>query len=149
MVSRRVVEDCLDIMCHNTNVLSANTELMADPDKFGNVFKANGIPEAVSHNDFLGKDVKYDAAARLYCAWASYATGKYGEKCVCDSHNGPKELIKVLDSVEYSADTLDLVVTLNKSLDVVHARSDLAAAFIEGGQHTCAIVSNLPDKFVI
>ena len=40
---------------------------------------------------------------------------------------------KVLDSVEYSADDIDLAVTLNKSLDIVHFRSDLAAAFIEGG----------------
>lgn len=40
---------------------------------------------------------------------------------------------KVLNSVEYSADTVDLIVALNKSLDVVHFRSDLASAFIEGG----------------
>jgi hypothetical protein len=30
-----------------------------------------------------------------------------------------------------------------------HTKSDLANAFIEGGAQTCAMVSNLPDKFVL
>ena len=55
----------------------------------------------------------------------------------------------MLNSVEYSADDIDLAITLNKALDIVHFRSDLAAAFIEGGQQTCALVSNLPSKFVV
>jgi len=54
-----------------------------------------------------------------------------------------------MSSVEYAADSIDLIVALNKALDVVHFRSDLAAAFIEGGQATCAMVSNLPNKFVV
>ena len=87
----------------------------------------------MSYNDFRGQYVKYGAVSELYAAWASYATGKYGEIYVCDSHNGPDALLKILNETEYSADTLDLVVMLNKALDVVHARSDLAAAFIEGG----------------
>ena len=120
-------------MCHNTNVLSANTELMANPDAFANVFKEHGILELPTYSDFKGKTVQYGAIAELYAAWASYSSGKYGEKYVCDSHNGPDALLKVLNSEEYSADTLDLVVMLNKALDIVHARSDLAAAFIEGG----------------
>ena len=148
-VSRRTIEDCLDIVCHNTNVLSANTELMADPDKFAEFFKKHGVPEVETTNDFKGKQSKYSVVAEVYSAWASYATGKYGEKYVCDSHNGPAALINVLNETEYSADDVDLAVMLNKALDIVHARSDLAAAFIEGGQHTCALVSSLPDKFVI
>lgn len=72
-------------------------------------------------------------AVELYKAWAAYAKGRAGEKYVCDSDNAPSDLLKILNSVEYSADDIDLVVTLNKALDVVHFRSDLAAAFIEGG----------------
>lgn len=76
----------------------------------------------------------YYAPIQLYKVWASYTKGNAGEKHVCDSENGPAELKKVLNGVEYSADTIDLIVALNKSLDIVHFRSDLAAAFIEGGQ---------------
>ena len=83
------------------------------------------------HNDVVED---YYAPLQLYKVWGSYAKGNAGEKYVCDSDNGPAPLKKILDSVEYSADTLDLVVTLNKAVDVVHFRSDLANAFLEGGK---------------
>ena len=154
LVSRRTVEKCLDIMCHNTNVLEANNSLLLDAydgsPLYGDLFKKHGIPALPNHDPWHDKDVEdYLAAVQLYKAWAAYARGNAGEKYVCDSDNGPAQLKKVLNSVEYSADDIDLVVTLNKALDVVHFRSDLAAAFIEGGQQTCALVSNLPSKFVV
>ena len=70
---------------------------------------------------------------QLYKKWGAYAKGRAGEEYICDSDNGPAPLKKVLSSVEYSADVVDLAVTLNKALDIVHFRSDLAAAFVEGG----------------
>lgn len=141
-------------MCHNTNVLEANNSLLLDAydgsPLYRDLFKKHRIPALPNHDPWHDRDVEdYLAAAQLYKAWAAYATGNAGEKYVCDSDNGPAQLKKVLNSVEYSADVVDLVVTLNKALDVVHFRSDLAAAFIEGGQQTCALVSNLPSKFVV
>jgi hypothetical protein len=38
---------------------------------------------------------------------------------------------------------------LNKAVDVVHFRSDLAAAFLEGGEKTASMVSNLPRGIVV
>lgn len=153
-VSRKTIEDCLDIMCHNTNVIEANNALLIDAyeksQRFGKLFQKHGLPKTWRYDKWHGKDVEdYLAVTTLYRSWGAYAKGNAGEKWVCDSDNGPAQLKKVLDSVEYSADDIDLAVTLNKSLDIVHFRSDLAAAFIEGGQQTCALVSNLPDKFVI
>ena len=162
LVSRRVIEDCLDKICHNTNVLEANNYIVNSLEDANDrsrlnivkvvneAFKKHGFQKFLrnsSWNEAILED--YYAPIQLYKAWASYAKGNAGEKYVCDSDNGPAALKKVLNSVEYSADTIDLIVTLNKSLDIVHFRSDLAAAFIEGGQQTCALVSNLPDKFVI
>ena len=165
LVSRKVIEDCLDIICHNTNVLEANNcivnslnnSIFRDTPVIGKMasyvnaaFKKHGIPTLTRYDSWhMTTFEDYFAAVQLYIVWASYAKGNAGEKYVCDSDNGPADLKKVLNSVEYSADTIDLVVALNKALDVVHFRSDLAAAFIEGGQKTCALVSNLPDKFVI
>ena len=132
-------------MCHNTNVLEANNCIVNSgnlgridskiADYINDAFKKHGIPMTERHSFWSSKVVEdYSVAVQLYAAWASYAKGsRTGEKYVCDSDNGPVDLKKILSSVEYSAGTLDLVVTLNKALDVVHFRSDLAAAFIEGG----------------
>ena len=165
LVSRKVIEDCLNKICHNTNVLEANNYIVNSLEDANDgsrldisnmvkvvneAFKKHGFQKFLrnsSWNEAIFED--YYAPIQLYKVWASYAKGNAGEKYVCDSDNGPATLKKVLNSVEYSADTIDLIVALNKSLDVVHFRSDLAAAFIEGGQQTCALVSNLPDKFVI
>ena len=165
LVSRKVIEDCLNKICHNTNVLEANNYIVnsledandgsrLDISKMAKVvneaFKKHGFQKFLRNSSWNGSILEdYYAPIQLYKVWASYAKGNAGEKYVCDSDNGPAALKKVLNSVEYSADTIDLIVALNKSLDVVHFRSDLAAAFIEGGQQTCALVSNLPDKFVI
>ena len=165
LVSRRVIEDCLDKICHNTNVLEANNCIVnsledandgsrLDISKMVKVvneaFKKHGFQKFLRNSSWNGSILEdYYAPIQLYKVWASYAKGNAGEKYVCDSDNGPAAIRKVLNNVEYSADTIDLVVALNKSLDVVHFRSDLAAAFIEGGQQTCALVSNLPDNFVM
>lgn len=118
-------------------------------------FKKHGIPAITRRivfgvtDDQVGETTDYLAAVELFKAWASYGKGKAGEQYVCDSDYGPEKLKKVLSEAAYDDDTIDLAVTLNKCLDVVHFRSDLAAAFIEGGQSTCAMVSNLPAKFVV
>lgn len=153
-VSRKVVENCLDIMCHNTNVMEANNMMLLDAYtnsiKYGKLFEKYGIPKTKYYNPWLKCiEENYMAAAQLYKAWGAYAKGTAGEPYVCDSDNGPKPLKKILSSVEYAADDIDLIVALNKALDIVHFRSDLAAAFIEGGQQTCALVSNLLHKFVV
>lgn len=152
LISRRTIEKCLDIICHNTNVLLANnhiTQINANSHEFDHIFEKYGLHKQKRKSYQYGEVEDYFVVEQLYKAWASYAKGVAGEHYVCDSDNGPADLIKILSSVEYSADTIDLIVTLNKSLDVVHFRSDLALAFIEGGQQTCALVSNLPDKFVV
>ena len=150
LVSRKVVEDCLDIICHNTNVLEANNEIVNNAHQYEASFKRHGIPALMHYDEWERKWTEdYFAAVQLYKAWASYAKGNAGEPYVCDSAWGPSDLRKRLNATEYSADTIDLIVLLNKCLDVVHFRSDLAAAFIEGGQQTCALVSNLPSRFVI
>lgn len=154
-VSRRTIEDCLDIICHNTNVLSANNIIMVDGTHTGfkrtrKLFQKHGIP-MMSYYSMIFDEVidGYGPIVDLYKAWASYGKGKAGEKYVCDSDNGPSMLKNILNGVEHDADEIQLITTLNKAVDVVHFRSDLANAFLEGGQRTATLVSNLPDKFVI
>lgn len=122
-------------MCHNTNVLLANNILLNYTDRYADVLKKYGFPSKTVFSKWKGKDVEnFFPTIELYKAWAAYAKGNFGETYVCDSDNAPSQLIKTLSNCDYSADVVDLIVTLNKSLDIAHARSDLAQAFIEGGQ---------------
>lgn len=99
------------------------------------MFTKHGIP-ALPRSPLGSRDIIVDHAVAidLYKAWGSYSRGAAGEQYVCDSDNGPAALKKILENCDYQADPVELVVTLNKLLDVVHFRSDLANAFIEGGQ---------------
>ena len=98
------------------------------------VFQKHKLPTTRRHDTWNDKIVEdHKAVMGLYIAWAAYARGG-SEKYVCDSDNGPEPLKEILNSVDYLANDEELIVTLNKALDVVHFRSDLASAFIEGGQ---------------
>jgi hypothetical protein len=107
-------------------------------------FSQNSIPKIRYKTPDNVALENYYAAIELYKAWGAYAKGNAAEEYVCDSDNGPEALKKVLRDCEYDADEVELIATLNKAVDVVHFRSDLAAAFLEGGQKTAALVSNLP-----
>lgn len=151
-VSRKVLEECLNIICHNTNVLEANGIIRnACIHTYATHTKVNVdiLKLCKKYNLIGGPEVAWGQLIYLvYAAWASYGKGRF-EKFVCDSDNGPEALKKVLNSCPYDGDDLELAVTLNRAVDTVHTRSDLANAFIEGGAQTCAMVSNLPDKFVL
>lgn len=156
-VSRKVLEECLDIICHNTNVLEANGIIRNSltnnnwVNKYSKHTKVN-IDFRTLINKYLSinasDDIKRELVFMVYAAWASYGKGRF-EKFVCDSDNGPEALKEVLNSCSYDADDIDLITTINRAVDTVHTRSDLANAFIEGGAQTCAMVSNLPNKFVL
>ena len=165
-VSRKVIEECLDIVCHNTNVLEANNLIVNSLDgikaiknheQISQIFKyvesafeKHGLKKMSRYSAWTDKKVEdYYIAVNLYKAWAAYGKGDAGEPYICDSDNGPQLLKNVLRSCEYDADDIELITTLNKAIDVVHFRSDLALAFLEGGQKTAALVSNLPKEFVV
>ena len=103
-VSRRVLEKCLDIICHNTNVIEAN-----------GIIRNHCIKTYAQHSDvnvdvislfrkynvITGPDIVWgDLAYQAYAAWASFGKGKF-ERYVCDSDNAPKMLKKVLNSCPY------------------------------------------------
>ena len=152
-VSRKVIEECLDIICHNTNVLEANNYIVLD-ERIGfkgtsKIFQKYGMPKLKQYSNIFGEyKESYHTVVELYKAWASYASSRL-EPYICDTDNGVIPLKKILNSCEYDADEIELITTLNKAIDVVHLRSDLATAFLEGGQKTAALVSNLPKEFVV
>ena len=154
-VSRKTLEDCISKICHNINVLEANAVICGRIDypsiDIQKMFIKLGFAETpLEYND----SNPYFFTQFIYNNWASYEkNGKlrsqFGNGYICDSDTGPSILKEILNSYPYSCDDDDLVVALNKCLDVVHFRGDLASAFIEGGQQTCQIVSNMPNGVVV
>jgi len=140
MVSRRVLEECLNIICHNTNVLEANALLTTgrDVELVTPIFKKYGFAETKTMMGYV-EDTCYTAMA-LYAVWAAFASG-INTKYMCRSNSGPDKLKDILRSIPYDASDVDLIVALNRSLDVVHCLNDLSLAFIEGGKKTCSKVS--------
>lgn len=58
------------------------------------------------------------------------------------SDYGLDPLLKLAEELVNQTDPKDIIVTINKILDVVHQRSDLAELFIEGGSKTLTNISN-------
>lgn len=149
-VSKKVLEECLDKICHSTEVLDANTDICypgntKDWPKIEKIFMKNGI----APSEMKDGKMSWTIPCAAYRKWAAYARGRMGEPWVCNSDNGPSILRKILQECPYNAGEDELVVTLNRCLDVVHARCDLASAFIEGGASTCGQVSSLPAGVVV
>ena len=62
----------------------------------------------------------------------SYAISDYGRKPIMD-------ILTELDDFPTSE---EMIIAINRCLDVVHQRGDLASAFIEGGSKSCWEISN-------
>ena len=62
------------------------------------------------------------------------------------SDYGLKPLFKLLKELEENNAPEEKIVTINKILDVIHQRGDLASAFIEGGSSALYSISNESKK---
>lgn len=62
------------------------------------------------------------------------------------SDYGLKPLFKLIKELEENTTPEQQIVTINKVLDVIHQRGDLASAFIEGGSKTLYGISNESKK---
>ena len=63
------------------------------------------------------------------------------------SDYGLEPLVKIINEYNESMSGEDILILINRCLDVYHQRGDLASAFIEGGSKTCSEISenNEPD----
>ena len=151
-ISRRVLENCLDIICHNINIIEANNILRRVLLSYNNIhiqLKKRNIN--INFDELINRYFQFDIADEkikkklifeVYAAWASFGRGTH-EKNVCDSDNAPHMIKKLLNICSYNADDMTFVATINRIIDIVHCRNDLSNAFVEGGSKTCLMVSNL------
>lgn len=134
----KYIDNWLELISHNLIVLQYMTEL------FGHE-RFYPTDELV---DYFFDD-KRDEAPNDYEGWCEFLE-KIGffEWCMLPdgsdalSDYGRDPIFKILLSLKNDASKGEKLVAINRCLDVVHCRGDLASAFIEGGRKTCYQISN-------
>ena len=58
------------------------------------------------------------------------------------SDYGISPIFKVISEYDASMEGGEILILINRVLDIAHCRGDLASAFIEGGSHSCDIISH-------
>ena len=71
---------------------------------------------------------------------------RFGE-CFTDTPYTFQAYEQVLDGLPTEPDADQMVVAINRCIDICHNRGALAWAFVEGGERTCAEASSMkPDE---
>lgn len=58
------------------------------------------------------------------------------------SDYGLEPLFKIINEFQDNSTAEDILILINRCLDIAHCRGDLSSAFIEGGKHSCDKISN-------
>jgi len=95
-------------------------------DVFGDVYK--GEYEYYEISDFLESIGYYN--------WAQLPDGS-----AAISDYGIQPIAKILDELSPASTPEDKLLIINRCLDIIHCRGDLASAFIQGGRATCSSIS--------
>ena len=94
---------------------------------FGNDVDWNNYSESSDYLDNIGF---YD--------WCKFPDGSDAW-----SDYGIKPIYDLLKQYDYNMESSDMLLLINRILDITHCRGDLASAFIEGGSKTCSQISAL------
>lgn len=89
------------------------------------------------HNDWTTMNDYLDQVYHMDDYLPLFSNGQW---VVSDFGIGP--LVKLAYELDEQNDPNEIVVTINRMLDVVHPRSDLAELFIEGGSKSLTYISN-------
>ena len=73
---------------------------------------------------------------------ADWYLPRYSNGHTTVSDFGIKPLLELAAEISEQDDPNEIIVTINKILDITHPRSDLAELFIEGGQSSLYDISN-------
>lgn len=119
-----------------------------------NAISIQYITELAGHSQYFpGEDVDmvfgdgeeyidYDRGWRLlekegFYDWCKLPDGSDGW-----SDYGLAPIFKIIKEYDASMEAGEILILINRVLDVAHCRGDLASAFIEGGSRSCDYISN-------
>ena len=119
-----------------------------------NAFAINNITMLAGHSSYFpfdeiygvfnieDGDYEYHTASKIledagFYDWCKLPDGSDGW-----SDYGLEPLMKTVMEYRANMSAEDILILINRCLDVAHQRGDLASAFIEGGKSTCSKISN-------
>ena len=134
-IPERIVDEWINLICHNLVELEYMTAFAGHSqffpkEEFEDVFgeKYKGQDDWDDYYDFLEKIGYYD--------WAQLPDGSDAI-----SDYGIKPIAEILNELSPDSTPEDKLLIINRCLDVIHCRGDLASAFIQGGRSTCSRIS--------
>ena len=134
-----LIDRWLDIIYNNVMILEYMTALAGH---------ANYFPYDEMLDIFFYE--KEDEAPKDYHAWSEFLDdiGFYDWCKLPDgsdawSDYGLKPLWNIITKIDENTSKGEKLIAINRCLDVVHQRGDLASAFIEGGSKSCSEISNM------
>lgn len=136
-IPERIVDDWIELICNNLITLEYMTELAGHSSSF----------PFDDVNYVFGDDVEnckdyYDYAQFLedvgFYDWCQLPDGS---DAISDF--GIKPISNILNELSQNSTPEDKLIIINRCLDVVHCRGDLASTFIEGGRSTCSTISGI------
>lgn len=135
------IYDWKDLVLRNVAMLNSLTEIHGHSsnfpyDEFYDVFDNLKIPKKHQYDwsyiyDILDRKYKIDDYVPFF---------SNGQPVLSDY--GLEPLLKLSDQLIRQSKPEDIIITINKMMNVVHQRSDLSELFIEGGQESHYMISN-------
>ena len=97
--------------------------------------------------DYFGKEINdYDDGSEYLESIGFYDWCKLPDGTDAWSDYGLKPLFKIINEYKPNASAEEILILINRCLDVVHWRGDLSSAFIQGGKKSCDYISNLKES---
>ena len=147
-VSEKTLRECLDKICENYCKLKFICDFMLGGE--GGEFNEE-LYDTPLYDELRKRGVKADNfIEHLLEASLSYIPPENGDRfgeCFTDTPYTFQAYEQVLDDLPTEPDADQMVVAINRCIDICHNRGALAWAFVEGGERTCAEASGMkPDE---
>jgi len=139
-----VMDEWIELICNNLVTLRFMTDFAGHSSffPFDAVDDVFGDKDENLFTDYEDMDRSYDVYSDFlerigYYDWAQLPDGSDAI-----SDYGIEPLERILEELTPSSTPEEKLLIINRCLDVVHWRGDLASLFIEGGKSTCSKISN-------
>ena len=134
-IPERIVDEWIQLIANNLVTLEYMTAFAGHASYF-----PEEAFEDVFGEEFKGK-INYDNVSVFlenigYYDWAQLPDGSDAI-----SDYGIKPIADILSELSPASTPEDKLIIINRCLDVIHCRGDLASAFIQGGRSTCSRIS--------
>lgn len=129
------IKNWLDIIFKNTSILNSFTELAGHSSQFPNEEINEVYPETKNMKD-------YSEYSEFLQNIGFYDWAKLPDGSDAISDYGITPIMEIINEYDESMSVSQILVLINRCLDVWHHRGDLASAFIEGGSSSLTQISN-------